>query len=155
MWRTPARHPVAALTAVLLLALVVVSPASAAPRPPSIELSSPYVSTTSATTGDSVTFRVTYEHTRGLEPSFVRVHVGGAMGEMEPAAGSNYKQGVEFEVTMQLPAGTWRPWFEAQRDDLYATKEADEPITVSGPTPTPKPTLKPTPTPKPPPPSPP
>ncbi len=146
--RTPGRHRLAALAAVLLVALVAVAPASAAPSP-SIELSSPDFWPGSATTSTSVTFRVTYRHTGGLAPSFVRVHVGGTTGEMQVAAGSNWKQGVVFEVTTRLPAGTWVPWFEAQRGDLYATVTMSRSITVSGPTPTPTPTPRPTPSPAP------
>lgn len=147
--RTPWRHRLAAPVAVLLVALVGVVPASAA-RPASMELSDPSYSPGTATTSTFVTFRVTYRHTGGLAPWFVRVHIGGTAREMQPAVESDaWKHGVAFVVTTQLPAGTWTPWFEAQRNDLYASVTMEGPITVIGPTPTPTPRPTPTATPRP------
>ena len=108
-----------------------------------------------------ITFEVTYRHSGGLAPLFVRVHAGPIVRDMQADAGSTswrrWRGVPDLDV---LPAGTWTPWFEAaDGNGANATVPASASVTITAapppppppPPPTPKPTPAPTqpPTPKP------
>ena len=119
--RVPARGARRLLTAAFaagLLLLALGLPVLAGKPPGPTQLLDPDVTPRSADTATPVTFTVTYWNAHDLPPDYVQVVVAGATWSMT-GAGSDWKAGVAFTVTAQLPAGTHAVLFEARDAEKF------------------------------------
>jgi hypothetical protein len=141
------RSPVRAALASVLLVVAMVLPATA--NAGSTSLKDPDVTPTNGHSSTDITFSVTYRNSEGSGPDYVRVVVGGEAHEMSgPAGDDDWKRGVRYSLTLQLPVGDWPVSFEARGRDRFESQVNGPTVTIT-PRPTPEPTPEPTPKPTP------
>jgi hypothetical protein len=102
----------------VLLLLALSLPVLGAPPPGPTKLLEPDVAPRTADAATPVTFSITYRNAHALPPDYVRVAVAGGTYAMS-GAGTDWKAGVVFTVTITLPQGTHDVWFEARDAERF------------------------------------
>ncbi|MEO5885198.1 MAG: hypothetical protein ABIQ58_06760 [Candidatus Limnocylindrales bacterium] len=134
----------------MLVALTIIAawiaPAAAGSGP--TRLSDVAIAPRSGATDTTIVIAVAYRNREGSPADWVRVRVAGATHDMTRSGGEDWKRGVRFTWSGQLPAGTHTVTFNAMSRDRFDDSLDGGAVTITVP-PTPQPTPRPTPGPTP------